>query len=388
MKILHCCLACFYIDGYSYQENILPKYHQRMGHDVQIVASRLNYENNKVLTLSAPGSYMNEDGIQVTRLDYASAVPNVLRRKIRLYKGFKSYLNTLKPEAIFLHDVNFASLLTVANYCRRNPGVQVVADSHTDHVNSGSNWWSRKILHGLFYRTIIQLADRHIKQYYGTTPIRCNYLSSVYGVRPSKVALLPFGADDDVLFELDMNKLKSEFRQTWKIPESSLIVVSGGKIDRRKNIHELIQACSNFDMKDLVLVVFGTPDDEMEKLISSFIAQKNLILLGWQNTVEIYKTLLIADLAVFPGTHSVLWEQAVGSGIPCIFKNWEGMTHVDVGGNCHFVETGSAKELKAILNSILKGEKNLTQLTHNSRTLGPQRFSYSRISQNAIELFA
>lgn len=27
MKILHICLASFYIDNYSYQENLLPKFH-------------------------------------------------------------------------------------------------------------------------------------------------------------------------------------------------------------------------------------------------------------------------------------------------------------------------------------------------------------------------
>ena len=28
MKIVHLCLGCFYIDNYSYQENMLPKFHK------------------------------------------------------------------------------------------------------------------------------------------------------------------------------------------------------------------------------------------------------------------------------------------------------------------------------------------------------------------------
>lgn len=41
MKILHLCLACFYIDGYTYQENILPRINREDGHDVRILASKI-----------------------------------------------------------------------------------------------------------------------------------------------------------------------------------------------------------------------------------------------------------------------------------------------------------------------------------------------------------
>ena len=37
MKIIHCCLAAFYIDNFSYQENILPKIHKLQGNDVFII---------------------------------------------------------------------------------------------------------------------------------------------------------------------------------------------------------------------------------------------------------------------------------------------------------------------------------------------------------------
>ena len=39
MRILHLCLSCFYIDGYNYQENILPRINHEDGHDVRILAS-------------------------------------------------------------------------------------------------------------------------------------------------------------------------------------------------------------------------------------------------------------------------------------------------------------------------------------------------------------
>ena len=49
MKVLHCCLAAFYIDDYGYQENILPKMHKIQGHQVKIVSSTETYIDNQTL---------------------------------------------------------------------------------------------------------------------------------------------------------------------------------------------------------------------------------------------------------------------------------------------------------------------------------------------------
>ena len=43
MKIMHLMLSSFYIDNYSYQENLLPKYHKKLGYEVEIVASLFTF---------------------------------------------------------------------------------------------------------------------------------------------------------------------------------------------------------------------------------------------------------------------------------------------------------------------------------------------------------
>ena len=63
MKILHCCLAAFYIDDYGYQENILPKIHKKQGHQVEILASTETYLNNSELGYIKPKSYRTKDNI-------------------------------------------------------------------------------------------------------------------------------------------------------------------------------------------------------------------------------------------------------------------------------------------------------------------------------------
>jgi 1,2-diacylglycerol 3-alpha-glucosyltransferase len=43
MKIVHLCLSAFYVEGFGYQENVIPRYNRKDGHEVVIIASRFTY---------------------------------------------------------------------------------------------------------------------------------------------------------------------------------------------------------------------------------------------------------------------------------------------------------------------------------------------------------
>ena len=90
MKILHLCLASFYIDQGSYQENLLPRYHKRDGYDVEIIASLDMFNSNgHLITGEARKPYLNEDSILVTRLEYKCLKVD------RKLKRFKKLFSTL-----------------------------------------------------------------------------------------------------------------------------------------------------------------------------------------------------------------------------------------------------------------------------------------------------
>ena len=120
MKILHCCLAAFYIDKYGYQENVLPKMHKIQGHEVEILASTENYLNGNELSYVKPSVYYNEDEIKVTRLPYLNIFPHFIAKKLRMYYGVYKKLNEFKPDIIWLHDVQFLGIFQVIKYLKRN----------------------------------------------------------------------------------------------------------------------------------------------------------------------------------------------------------------------------------------------------------------------------
>ena len=71
MKILHLILLGSYTDGFSYQENLLPKYHKKAGHEVEIITSVLVRDSGgNYADYRGDLEYTDQNGIEVVRLPY------------------------------------------------------------------------------------------------------------------------------------------------------------------------------------------------------------------------------------------------------------------------------------------------------------------------------
>ena len=145
-----------------------------------------------------------------------------------------------------------------------------------------------------------------------------------------------------------------------------------------------MKAIQELDLK-IKLIVFGSINDDINDEINLLSGSKNIMLIGWLPTSNIYDVLLASDLAIYPGTHSVLWEQTVGLGLPCIFKRWEGMQHVDVGGNCLFIDEITIINIKEIILRLYNDPLLLNQMKKTATERGIKRFSYFEIAKYAIE---
>jgi 1,2-diacylglycerol 3-alpha-glucosyltransferase len=388
MKILHTCLAAFYIDGFSYQENVLPKIHKQMGLTVEILASTENYDSNIRLCYVDPGTYVNTDGITVTRVPYVKWLPFFIVKKLRIYNGVTKALEAFRPDIIYLHDMQFLGIVAIVRYVKRNK-VKVIVDTHTDFINSGKNWLSKYILHFVIYRYCANLILPYANKFYGTIPARMDFLRDVYGIPESKIELLPFGVDDTVFDWSAKDKIRKETRDSLGLNDNNILLVSGGKMDKRKNFPELIHAYKilkeEFKIDNIRLLIFGKPNEEMRKEILDLInANPEIIYLDWLHSSTIHKYLIAADIAIFPGTHSVLWEEVVGLGIPALFRKWERMNHVDLGGNCLFLDSGSRYEISTVVKTLIEAPNMFKDMKELASTLGPVKFRYTKIAQQVL----
>ena len=386
MRILHLCLANFYIDNYSYQENMLPKYHVLQGHEVQVLASLVSFdEKGNPCLLNEESEYSSKDNFKVIRTNYRR--PFYFFNKIfRRYNKVFHYISNFQPDIIFIHGCQFWDIFKVIKYLEQHPEVKVFVDGHTDFINSARNWLSREILHKIVWRHCAQAISPFTEKFYGVLPIRCDFFHTVYRIPIEKIELLVLGVDDLSIPFDRKSEIRDYIRKELGLSSHDFVLVTGGKIDKKKNIDILIQAVIKLNNPSVKLIIFGSILPEMEETIQPLTEHKNIKYIGWINSEDAYKYFFAGDLAVFPGTHSVLWEYAIGCGIPAIIKYWEGMNHVDVGGNILFLKEASISELTEVITKAVSDSNFYNQMYEVAQNAGINSFKYSVISEKAITI--
>lgn len=385
MKILHCCLAAFYIDNYGYQENFLPKMHKLQGHDVMILASTETFKDNMNLGYLKPSSYITENNIPITRIPYVWWLPHLIAKKLRYYPDVYKLIETFKPDIIFLHDVQFLSINEVAKYAKANKNVVIYADGHTDFNVSARNWLSKNILHKIIYRYCAKLIEPYLRKFYGVLPIRVEFIKNVYKISPEKLDLLVMGGDLTNIDFSKKNEVRSFIRKENNIEENDFLIITGGKIDNLKNVHLLMKSVNEIANKKIKLIVFGSIDNELKSQIEELSKSEFIRYVGWKSSEEVSNYFLASDLAFFPGRHSVLWEQSAALGLPGVFKKWDGIQHLDVGGNVLFLDDVNIESIKIMIITIYNDKSLFEKMKKVAIEKGISYFSYYEIAKRAIE---
>lgn len=388
MRVLHVCLANFYADGFAYQENILAKVHKAQGHDVTILASTETYLSTKEIGYTNPANYINEYGIPVIRVPYFRWLPHVFARKIRAYEGVKEILYRLQPNVIFLHDAQFMDTYLIKRFLQENCDVRLYVDCHTDFINSARSFVSNHILHRIIYRSFVGKIIDKSTMFFGVTPPRCKFLKDVYKVPQDKISYLPLGFDDSEMSAEELRSQKVVLRKKFGIPESKFVICTGGKFDSRKQLGTLLDACNNLNsnLKDRIsLVLFGEPPSSNRESFNEMLMNSSIdiLSLGWHSPSEVSSIIASADLMVFPGTHSTLWEESLGIGIPTIFRYWPGFDEIVSLDSFFTLKLGTAEELKRKLEAIITGQVNIDEAQINFIRRS-KRFQYSQIAKQAI----
>ncbi|MDD3340037.1 MAG: glycosyltransferase family 4 protein [Lachnospiraceae bacterium] len=385
MKILHVCLGCFYIDNYSYQENMLPKFHKRMGYDVEIIASTLSFDKNGNGCNIDPGIYDNEYGIKVTRLPYKKGIPAKVGKFLRLYEGFVMALDAASPDIIFVHGCQFCDINVIVRYVKKHPNVTVYVDNHADFSNSATNWLSKNVLHKGLWKHCAHQIEPYTKKFYGVLPVRVDFLKNIYGLPTEKCELLVMGADDELVEKAKTDGACERVRKQYGISDDDFLILTGGKIDKWKTQTLLLmQAVQNIQNDKVRLIVFGSVTKELMDQVKALADGKKVQYIGWIQSKDSYDYFEAADLVVFPGRHSVMWEQVTGQGKPMLVKDWEGTHHVDLGGNVVFLSKDSVEEIQSEIERLINNPEEYESMKRIAEKEGMRIFSYKDISRRAI----
>ncbi len=382
MKIVHIAPNAPYNDNWGYQENLLPKYQKRLGHDVTLIITNTMHQNGKIVETDC-ADYVSDDGVRIVRLAYKKSVH---RKLTTLFAKLDvlPYLEDIKPDFIFFHGLVSNTIFDVVRYKKKiDPKCVIVQDNHLDYYNRGVPVTFRSKCIRAFYRAIAAASGKHIAKYYGVTPWRKTFAQDYFKVPESKTDVLIMGADDDAIDFENRDVLRQSVRAQYNVGQDDFLIVTGGKIDGRKKIDVLMEACSGMD--GIKLLVFGNVSEEMKPAFDRLVAENpNISFLGWVDARDVYQYFFAADLIAFPGSHSVLWEQACAAKVPCLFRRFEGMDHVDNGGNSEFIDEISVDSLRTKINELKFTEKyeRMKTIALSEKT---DVYLYSRIAEKSLE---
>lgn len=384
MKILHVSANATYNDNWGYQDNLLPKYHKKLGHEVAIIVPNKTYQNGKVVAMDCL-DYVLQDGVRVVRMKYKKyfhrTITGVLSR-LPIFAFLKEY----KPDLIFCHGLVSSTILEVVKYKKKiDPKCIVVQDNHLDPFNHGT--LSSRLLNGLFkryYRRLNRKSIKYVEKVYGVTPLRKTFAEEYFQIPKEKTDVLIMGADDESLDLCHREQIKEEIRKKYNVQEDEFLIVAGGKIDEKKNIHLLMEACRR--ISGVRLLVFGNLQEEIKEQFQAILQKAtNVDFVGWMPAEKVYDYFLSADMVVFPGLHSVMWEQACAAKVPCLFNQLEGIEHVNNGGNSDFIFPVTIEEIEKKIREY-KFTNKYEEMKSIALSEKTDVYLYSEIAKKSLEI--
>lgn len=383
MKIVMLC--DFYNENLEYQENLLAKYYTKNGHEVTIIASTFesifDYYAGKYNSKVNSKEY-DLDSIKIIKQPYAFNFFN----KIKKLKNVDNILNQVKPNLIFAHDIHL-NLFEAVSYVKKNSDCKIIMDYHADYMNSAKNWLSLNLLHKIIRKQILYKVKPHIKKIFPVVPTSAKFLNEVYGISYNEMELLILGSDTDTINNIRLTGEYLNIRNKYNIPKDAIVIVSGGKLTPFKKTELLIEAFFKISNPNLYLLIIGDTGAEnieyKKYLLDSTKNNDKIYFTGWLNTQEVYAHMLASDIAVFPKSQSVLWQQAISCGLPLIV-GLVGGNDVSYLNKYNCIIELEEYEITSMtiasrIKTLLDDKQLLTNMHNNSRKTADELLNYNKI---------
>ena len=377
MRILHLCLSCFYIDGYNYQENVLPRIHKEDGHEVRIIASTETYVDNVHYGYVEPSEYETEYGVPIKRLPYVSFGSHFVSKKIRKYPHLYEEIEAFAPDVIMSHALSYWSVLDVIRYKKDHPEVKFYADTHTASYNSGKNWLALNVLHRGLYRYLIQKALPHLEKFFYTGDGERQFALENYKVPESSMELYPLGGM--ILSDEEYAEKRARRRAELNVADDEILLMHSGKLDALKRTEDLLQAFAAAPGLKAKFAIIGSIPEEMKPVLEPLMAaDKRVLYLGWKTGAELQEYLCACDLYCQPGSGSATMQNALCCSCPILLYPHDTYIRIYEYGNIIWVKT--VEDMARAFQGLADGTVDLTALQEGSVRCARELLDYRTLA--------
>ena len=362
MKILHFCMGAPFTEGYSYQDNLLTEYQHKHGHEVMVVTSTRTRNSEGKIVQTASGQKTMDNGVILLRLP----VKYKLQGLLGAYPGMQPIMEEFHPDLIFIHGLCSFLPAQAIRYKKKQNGIpKIVADNHQDERNTKRTGFPFRQVMAL-HRCGWKLWSRDVEKVFGTTSWRVSFANRYYGIPQELLDTLIMGVDSD------------------RLP-ADRADITGGKLDSRKCILETVRAFRMLEDKNVRFLIFGSVDEKISNEFFPLVeADKRIHYIGYIPSKDVQKYFIASDFGVFPDSHSVLWEEAIGCGLPCLFHKFGERDHMNVCGNCICIDSVTDRKIYEIMLRMATDSDAYSSMKRNAEEAA-KVFSYHAIAEKSVE---
>ncbi|CAI8742234.1 hypothetical protein EMIT036CA2_10676 [Chryseobacterium sp. IT-36CA2] len=378
----------FFGDNLTYIENELAKQYIKLGFQVFIICSVtdnvFDFYNHHYYTYREASVKMS-NGIKIYRQPYQLN----LKKRIKKFENFYNILCIEKPDFIFFNAIQL-NLKDAVKY-KKKEGCNIILYSEIDYSNSAQNWLSLNILHKIIWRNVLNRYKKHIFKIFYATPGSSKFLLEVYKVPVNETKLLPLGCDCSFSEIIKEKVDRNTFREKLGIAKDDIVLITGGKLDQKKRTEVIIEAVRLLNKAHLHLIVFGAPAagaDQYFNQLKDRAAGHNIQFTGWLDSEAFYEYMAISDIAVFPASQSVLWQQAIGMHLPLIAGDSgnQDMSYLNFNENVIKIEQNDITPTRfaETLEKIISVPGLLNKMKKGAEKTSKENLSYDIIAKMSI----
>ena len=383
----------FFNEELDYQEILMAKYYKKLGCDVTVITTPTQSVHEYIAGRDDTGTIAIEQGNFAKIIRVPIAV-NIIGR-IRIFRSIRDIVENECPDLLYFHDI-IPNMVELRGYLKRHPKCCAIMDYHADYSNSGANPLSRLLLHRFSRRLILASVGKRLSAILPVVPASQWFLRDLYGIPPARTELFPLGVDVDLAHDIRAGSARRVVREALGIPDDALAVFTGGKLVPAKHTEDVLEAVAGLADPRLHVVVVGEArDPSYRDRLQRAAGGAAVHFAGWQDREGVYRHQAASDLAVFPASQSVLWQQSIGMGLPLVVGEGSGPAHMrqevgymNLAGNIHVLDGDRLRvpQIADFLRACLDDRAILARMAAGADEVTQRLLSYERLALRTLEI--
>jgi glycosyltransferase involved in cell wall biosynthesis len=205
--------------------------------------------------------------------------------------------------------------------------------------------------------------------------------------------VLPLGADVDLATAVKESGAARQVRDQLGIGDTDKVVFTGGKLAPAKKTELLLEAIAHIGDMPIHVIVAGeaaAADLEYGRALRQRAAGNPRVhFVGWLGREEIYKHLAAADMAVFPASQSILWQQSIAAGLPLIAGDigHQDVTYLNLYDNIIVLKNAEirADRLGLEIAAVLRDDARRQQMSIGARRVAAEQLDWNRLIERTLQ---